>query len=76
MTRTAEITVKRKLPTRKDAFVFRGKTALSQMRRAVSDVFDRTLTRHPRFEQSRRRTRDRAYHERRSGRNPILKNEC
>lgn len=48
MTRTAEIAVKRKLPTRKDAFVFRGKTALFQMRRAVSDVFDRTLTRHVR----------------------------
>jgi len=43
MTRTTEIPTERRLPTRKDAFVFRGKTALLQFRRAVANRFDREI---------------------------------
>lgn len=48
MTRTAEISIERKLPTRKDALVFRGKTALLQMRRTATDIFGGTLKRYER----------------------------
>ena len=47
MTATPEIAVRPKLPTRKDAIIFRGKTALLQLGRFVVDGVDRKVKRHP-----------------------------
>jgi hypothetical protein len=47
MTATPEIAIRPKLPTRKDAIIFRGKTALLQMRRFIVDGVDRKVKRHP-----------------------------
>lgn len=47
MTATPEIAVRPKLPTRKDAIIFRGKTALLQMRRFIVNSVDRKVKRHP-----------------------------
>lgn len=46
MTATTQIAHRKKLPTRKDAFVFRGKTVLFQIRRAASDMYNGRLLIH------------------------------
>src|SRR4051794_37806100 len=43
MTRTTDTPTERRLPTRTDALVFRGKTALLQVKRAVANRFDREI---------------------------------
>jgi hypothetical protein len=43
MARTPESSVERKIPTRIDALIFRGKTALLQVRRAARNLADREL---------------------------------
>jgi VanW like protein len=46
MTANPEISIERRIPTRKDALIFRGKTALLQMKRAVDDRTGKRVERH------------------------------
>src|SRR5262245_38732263 len=46
MTAAPDITIERRLPTRLESFVFRGKTALLQLRRAFIDRFAEPVARH------------------------------
>jgi hypothetical protein len=45
MTAKTTLDFERRIPTRKDAFIFRGKTALLQLRRASRNVFDPEIKR-------------------------------
>lgn len=47
MTATPEITIQRKIPSRKDALIFRAKTALLQIKRGISNQIYTRMERHP-----------------------------
>lgn len=47
MSTVPELRIERKIPTRKDALVFRGKTFLLQMRRRLEDTLDARINRFP-----------------------------